>query len=149
MMSAMWTYGSAEGCVEVLDSPQFSGCGDPRSGRKDGGMERMIIQNSTMAFGASRLRFELSRSELGQTTPVIDRTSISGRFDFQLTFPSLSQRLPSELRVRTGKEFSPGDGHPSAISSAMEKQLGLKLRKVKTPLDFIVVDHVERVPAAN
>jgi uncharacterized protein (TIGR03435 family) len=121
----------------------------PWASRIDGGMERMTFQNSTMAFLASRLRSELSRSELGQTTPVIDRTGISGRFDFHLAFPALSRRFPSELRLRTGKEFSPGDGDPSAISSAMEKQLGLKLRRVKTPLDFIVVDHVERVPSAN
>lgn len=128
--------------------PVLSGFG-PWASYIDGGMVRMTFQNSTMAFLASRLRSELSRSELGQTTPVIDRTGISGRFDFQLAFPALSQRLPSELRLRTGKEFSPGDGDPSAISSAMEKQLGLKLRRVKTPLDFIVVDHVERVPTAN
>jgi uncharacterized protein (TIGR03435 family) len=128
--------------------PVLSGA-SPWAAHFENGIERMTFRHSGMAFLASRLRSELSRSALGQTTPVTDRTGISGLFDFQLAFPALSQRLPSELRLRTAKEFSPGDGDPSAISSAMEKQLGLKLRRVKTPLDFIVVDHVEKVPTTN
>ena len=43
---------------------------------------------------------------------------------------------------------TPG-GEPS-IFAALQKQLGLKLNKVKAlPLDMIVVDHVEKTPTAN
>jgi uncharacterized protein (TIGR03435 family) len=38
---------------------------------------------------------------------------------------------------------------PQDISAALEKQLGLKLKAVKTKLDFIVIDHVNKVPTDN
>jgi uncharacterized protein (TIGR03435 family) len=45
------------------------------------------------------------------------------------------------------------DGDPTVgprdISAALEKQLGLKLNAVKTKLDFIVVDHANKVPTDN
>jgi uncharacterized protein (TIGR03435 family) len=39
--------------------------------------------------------------------------------------------------------------HPS-IFAALQKQLGLKLNKLRdVPLDMIVVDRVEKIPTAN
>jgi uncharacterized protein (TIGR03435 family) len=35
------------------------------------------------------------------------------------------------------------------ISSAMEKQLGLKLEATKVPVDTLVIDHVEKTPTEN
>lgn len=35
------------------------------------------------------------------------------------------------------------------ISSAMEKQLGLKLQAIKVPIDTLVIDHVEKTPTEN
>jgi uncharacterized protein (TIGR03435 family) len=37
----------------------------------------------------------------------------------------------------------------TSIPSAVEEQLGLKLRATKGMLDVIVVDHAEKVPTAN
>lgn len=37
----------------------------------------------------------------------------------------------------------------STISSAMERQLGLKLEASKIPVDTLVIDHVERTPIEN
>ncbi|MGA3187658.1 MAG: DUF3738 domain-containing protein [Bryobacteraceae bacterium] len=61
-------------------------------------------------------------------------------------------RLPPLVRLQTGQTFT-RDGDPSVgpsdISAALEKQLGLKLKAVKTKLDFIVVDHVNKALTEN
>jgi uncharacterized protein (TIGR03435 family) len=66
--------------------------------------------------------------------PVWDKTGIAGNFDFQLDYePNLSQET---------------DTKPS-IFAALQQQLGLKLESAKVPVDMIVVDRAERVPAEN
>jgi uncharacterized protein (TIGR03435 family) len=102
----------------------------------------MAFKRSSMAFLASRLQAVFSRSGSGQTIPITDRTGISGQFDFKLAIPA-SNRL--QAPVGAGDP----DVGPASISAAMEKQLGLKLKAARTSLDFIVVDHVERVPTPN
>lgn len=83
---------------------------------------------------------------------VLDRTGLTGTYDFTLRF---SCEL-CQFAAVNGDSFppppSPADspgGEPS-IFVALRKQLGLKLNKVKNvPLDMIVVDHVEKTPTAN
>ncbi|HEV2619576.1 MAG TPA: TIGR03435 family protein [Acidobacteriaceae bacterium] len=67
--------------------------------------------------------------------PVVDRTGLSGRYDFELKW-SLD-----ELRA-TQPDAPPG------IFTALEEQAGLKLERVTAPVDVLVVDGVER-PSAN
>jgi uncharacterized protein (TIGR03435 family) len=65
-------------------------------------------------------------------TRVIDKTGLTGRYDFTLEYVGL------------------GDGATgTGIFAAVEKQLGLKLDKSKAPLDVIVIDHIDKVPAGN
>jgi uncharacterized protein (TIGR03435 family) len=61
------------------------------------------------------------------TQPVLDRTGLTGVYDFQL------QWLP---------ESSVGAG-PS-IFTAVQEQLGLELKGTKGPVEMLVIDHVER-----
>jgi uncharacterized protein (TIGR03435 family) len=66
--------------------------------------------------------------------PVFDKTGLDGNFDFKLDYePDLSQETST---------------HPS-IFTALQQQLGLKLESSKVPIEMIVVDHAERIPAAN
>jgi uncharacterized protein (TIGR03435 family) len=69
--------------------------------------------------------------------PVVDRTGLTGKYDFDLIFT---------------RDDSPNDApHPDygSIFVAIEKQLGLRLVPEKVPVDYLIIDHVERVPAAN
>lgn len=68
--------------------------------------------------------------------PVIDKTGISGRFDFHLEYTPDRFVTPDQ----------PGGG-PS-IFTAMQEQLGLKLEPAKGPGEFLVIDSVER-PSEN
>lgn len=65
-------------------------------------------------------------------TRVIDKTGLTGRYDFTLEYSGFGE-----------------DASGPGIFSAVEKQLGLKLEKVKAPLDVIVIDHINKVPVDN
>jgi uncharacterized protein (TIGR03435 family) len=78
--------------------------------------------------------------------PVVDQTGIKGRFDFNVTFtPNDSQfnghppKLPEQA---TATESAPN------LADAIQQQLGLKLSAERTPVDVIVIDHVEK-PSPN
>ena len=75
--------------------------------------------------------------------PVIDKTGMSGKFDFELSWVA-------DLTVHTGAT-DPGipDVSGPSIFTALQEQLGLQLVPKKVPVEFIIVDHVERTPAEN
>jgi uncharacterized protein (TIGR03435 family) len=56
---------------------------------------------------------------------------------------------PPQGDVSAAASDQSGGGLPT-IFTAVEKQLGLRLEKVKdVPLDVIVIDHVDKVPTEN
>ena len=89
--------------------------------------------------------------------PVIDKTGLTGKYDFTLEFtPDLSGiPLPPPPPGAPGPAPGGTASAPSAsdpgtnIGSAVEKQLGLKLTSTKGKLDVIVVDRAEKVPTEN
>jgi uncharacterized protein (TIGR03435 family) len=68
--------------------------------------------------------------------PVIDRTGLTGRYDFTLSF---GLDLPPE---------SLGFVDRPSIFTALKEQLGLKLEPQKGPVEYYLIDHVEK-PEAN
>jgi uncharacterized protein (TIGR03435 family) len=79
--------------------------------------------------------------------PVIDRTQLTGGFDFDLrwtpdTLPARPPGTPADQPFRmNGVEIDPNG--PS-IFTAVQEQLGLKLDATRGPVDVLVVDHIER-----
>jgi uncharacterized protein (TIGR03435 family) len=71
--------------------------------------------------------------------PIIDKTGISGRFNFHLAYanPTLG-----------GDPAAPSDPVGPSIFTAVQEQLGLKLEPTKGPGEFLIIDHVER-PSEN
>lgn len=63
---------------------------------------------------------------------VVDRTGLIGKFDVDLKW--------------TQEE---GGGYGSEIFVALEEQLGLKLEARRAPVEFLVIDRAERIPAGN
>ena len=68
---------------------------------------------------------------------VIDKTGLSGAYDFELTWE------PDALLTQTTSDVS----LPS-LFTAIREQLGLQLKAAKEPVDVLVVDHIEK-PSAN
>ncbi len=83
---------------------------------------------------------------------VRDSTGLTGTWDFTLRFSCELCQFAVTNGAAVPPSPPPADspgGEPS-IFVALQKQLGLKLNKVKdVPLDLIVVDHVEKTPTAN
>jgi uncharacterized protein (TIGR03435 family) len=65
--------------------------------------------------------------------PVVDRTGIAGNYAVKLRFApqgSTDSELPS-------------------LFTALEEQMGLKLESHAVPVEFLVVDHIEKIPVEN
>jgi bla regulator protein blaR1 len=73
---------------------------------------------------------------------VIDKTGLSGRFDYTLNWD------PASASLNANPETSPSDTPGPTIFSAVQEQLGLRLEPGKRPGDVIVIDHIDH-PSAN
>ncbi|MGB8844249.1 MAG: TIGR03435 family protein, partial [Terracidiphilus sp.] len=86
------------------------------------------ITNKSMAEIADVMKYFVDR-------PVVDQTSLTGRFDFVLKW------TPDDAQ---GSD----PNAPPGLFTAIQEQLGLKLEPVKAPVEVQVIDHVER-PTEN
>ncbi len=79
------------------------------------------------------------------TGTVLDRTGLSGRYDFTLEYLGIYYPGGAFPAPRA-------DGLPSHVANlfeALPQQLGLRLRETKAPMDVLVIDHADRVPTEN
>jgi uncharacterized protein (TIGR03435 family) len=74
--------------------------------------------------------------------PVVDRTGLSGRYDFDLEWAPDETQFGGDIPPATAAATSP------PLFEAIQQELGLKLEATKGPVDALVVDRAER-PAAN
>ena len=109
------------------------------------GVERLEVRGATMSSLCNTLSSLVGR-------PVVDRTGLTGRYDFTLEF----SRNETQGGGATGGFNeppplpAPGQGTDIATSIYTSiQQLGLRLDSVKFPSDVIVVDHAERTPVEN
>lgn len=75
--------------------------------------------------------------------PVLDKTGLTGNFDFTLKF-AIARPGPDD--TLNGRPFPDSDA--PFLFEAIQQQLGLKLETGKGPLEVIVIDHIER-PSGN
>jgi len=71
--------------------------------------------------------------------PVEDRTGLTGRYDLKLEWN------PQELAT----QGTSGTTEGPSLFTALQEQMGLKLERVKTQADYVIVDHAERAPIPN
>jgi uncharacterized protein (TIGR03435 family) len=73
-----------------------------------------------------------------QPAPILDKTGLTGRYDFTLEYQGRTmyapEQVPSILKV---------------VQGALEMQLGLTLVKAKVPENVLVIDRLQRLPAEN
>ncbi len=65
----------------------------------------------------------------------MNHTGLDGDFDFTLDL------APDDTR--------PNPLDPTLLITAMREQLGLTLKSQKTPVDILVIESAEKVPAGN
>ncbi len=97
---------------------------------------RRVGRNRIEAYHCTMQQFLSFISPL-RGRPIVDRTELSGKYDFSLDFTP-----------ETGNEPAPeGDAAPS-IFTAVQEQLGLRLVPDKAPQRVVVIDVANR-PTAN
>jgi uncharacterized protein (TIGR03435 family) len=110
-------------------------CGMRASGR-GGATLRYRAGHITMAALAGALRPSVGRE-------VVDRTGLTGEFDFELQFSTPPTTGPTD----TGIPIAPLDDAAS-VFTALQEQLGLKLESTRGPVEVMVIDSAER-PTEN
>ena len=106
--------------------PPTSQCGS------SGMSGRIVMRGGTMPM--------FVRSLAGLTGRIVqDRSGLRGGFDFELRFAPESGAVSGS---------SAQDGNGASIFTALEEQLGLKLRPARAPVNVVVIDRVEH-PTEN
>ncbi len=100
-----------------------------------GGPARMIAGGATMQQLAANLTVRLDRL-------VFDKTGLTGRFAFNLAWTP--DRLPTEAPP---PGIPPIDPDGPGLFTALQEQLGLKLRPARGQVDVLVIDSVEHPTA--
>jgi len=107
--------------------------------RKSGGALMLAgYRNATMDMLAASLA-----GVVGQGRPVIDKTGLSGRFDFTIEWaPETNSPPPSDAPTAAPEPLGP------TPLQALRDQLGLKLESARGRVRILVIDRVER-PSEN
>ncbi len=136
--------------VKVDDADSDKSKGSPASGRASmvgGPAPVMKGQASPLSNLTGMLTAYLHRL-------VIDSTGLTGRYDFTLHWTADDNRPQPSSNVQGASADSPStlpSSDPTggaSLFTAIQEQLGLKLESAKGPVEFIVIDHVER-PSGN
>jgi uncharacterized protein (TIGR03435 family) len=99
------------------------------------GLGLLPAQNASMAEFASVMQSAVL------DRPVVDRTGITGKYDFTLNWtPDDSQFRSMGARVPPAPENTTVPG----LFTAIEEQLGLRLESTRAPIEVLVIDRVEK-----
>ena len=104
----------------------------PRAFRvQNGEMTGQAMQTSDLAEALSQRL----------ATSVLDNTGLKGKYDFKLTWTPDRSGLPSD---------APGwrENVGASLLDSLREQLGLQLKEEMTPMEVLVIDHIEK-PVAN
>lgn len=104
------------------------------------GRARLQSPEMTMARLAAQVSGQLA-------SPVTDATGLTGKYDVSLYWVAGGSRIaaPSGADSSPAPETEVGP----TLQQALQDQLGLRLESKKGPVDFIVVDHVEKTASEN
>jgi bla regulator protein BlaR1 len=113
---------------------------------KSSGITLAGARNSTPQYLASSIgAYGSFAGEVDK--PVVDRTGLSGRFDFAIEYAADPRSSPF-FGPGPPKVDAPGDSQGPSFQEALRKQLGLKLVPDKGPVETPIIDHVEK-PSEN
>jgi uncharacterized protein (TIGR03435 family) len=121
-------------CADAAAADRARAQQKPGEPRPCGGYTRaaeVSMGGATMNALATMLSTQLGR-------PVLNRTGLEGRFDMSMTWaPSLTATTPTA-----------GDDQQAGLFTAVQEQLGLRLRSDRASVDVLVIDQIER-PTEN
>jgi uncharacterized protein (TIGR03435 family) len=104
------------------------------------GLGNLPARNATMADFSDLLQSAVLDK------PVVDQTGLQGRYDFTLTWTADEFQFAALGGVKSPASVSPDA--PPDLYTAMQQQLGLRLKSTKASVDVMIIDHVEK-PSPN
>jgi uncharacterized protein (TIGR03435 family) len=116
----------------------MGGRGTLRLRRGGGGIKSVMTMAELATF--------LSRVGYG---PVTDETGLTARYDIDLSWspdPAF-EHAPALAADRADAAAAPEPGND--LFSAVREKLGLRLERRSLPVEYVVIDHIERVPTGN
>jgi len=94
------------------------------------------VRREGLDYLVERLAAELHR-------PVIDKTGLTGQYDYSLAY------LPEQMLTARANANPGGQDDRPGVFTALQEQLGLKLEVRKAPAEVLVIDRVEKTPTEN
>jgi bla regulator protein blaR1 len=77
--------------------------------------------------------------------PVVDKTGLTGMYDYLLKFAPDSARAPGLVRLLSPETPLPaGDANAPSLAAALQEQLGLKLESARGAIEVVVIDKIEK-----
>jgi len=136
--------------LQKADPSSRSHCiNGPGPGEKDPrdtspALNRVIhCQNTTMAQLGDELQQLASGYIYGN---VLDKTGLTGGWDFTLAFSSTGQTQAANRGADSGASDPTG---ALSLADAVSKELGLKLEKQRRPVPVLVIDSIQEKPTEN
>ena len=117
--------------------------GDQTRETMDGRL-RLLSTSRGQIFVTERSKYERIRKNRG--TEEIDRTGLTGLYDFTLKF-TYEGRMPGlmgPLGVPAGTPAPAADPDAPSLSAALQEQLGLKLESARGPVEVVVIEKFEK-----
>src|SRR5579871_2032115 len=101
--------------------------------------QNMTVANGQYVLHIPEMSMEVLSAQLAYLlhTHVRDATGLTGNFDIAMCWTPEPNGIPT----------SPGTG--PTLQQALPEQLGLRLESKKGPVEFIVVEHAEKLPTEN
>jgi uncharacterized protein (TIGR03435 family) len=84
--------------------------------------------------------------------PVQDATGLTGKYGIDLAWTPDKTFEPGAGDATASAATPPGAGIPAPeanLFTALRESLGLKLERRKVQIQFVVIDHIERIPTGN
>ncbi len=85
---------------------------------------------------------------LGVDSRLEDKTGLTEKYDLKLEFAEQLPRGSAAEVANGGPTDAISDPAPD-LFVALEKQLGLKLEKIRVPVDVVVIDRLNQQPTDN
>jgi uncharacterized protein (TIGR03435 family) len=125
----------------------------PRTPGMGGGAQPGIMMNGRGQLTETYGDMDMLANALSRFAgrPVVNKTGLTGRYDLTLKWtPDDAEMAGMGGGPRPGGEAAPPPPDPSGPSlfTAVQEQLGLKLDPQKTPMEVLVIQHVEH-PTEN
>ena len=128
----------------------------PAQGPPKGGPGKMMMNPGRVSASGVTLEFFASALSWQAGRVVVDKTGLTGRYDFNLTWaPELAGGDAGGKPMAAGPGGAAGAGggtvdaeNGPSLFTALQEQLGLKLEPQKAMVDVVVIDHMEK-PSEN